>query len=201
VNIVRKKIWGKLFPNQRRKDFFMAGNKHYSAFEIGEWSYGSPVVLYANEKATLKVGRFCSFARNVTILLGGEHNIDWVTTYPFSAILDEAKAFPGHPLTRGDVTIGNDVWVARDSLIMSGITIGDGAVIGAASIIRQNVAPYSIVGGNPARHLRFRFSPEQIESLQRIAWWNWPIERVIEALPLLLGPNIQDFVSKYDSSQ
>jgi acetyltransferase-like isoleucine patch superfamily enzyme len=130
-------------------------------------------------------------------LLGGEHNIDWVTTYLFSEILDQAKGFTGHPTTRGNIVIGNDVWIGRDCLILSGVKIEDGAIIGAGSVVRQNVSPYSIVGGNPARHLRFRFSAEQIEALQNIAWWNWPLDKVVEALPLLLAPDIEGFISKY----
>jgi acetyltransferase-like isoleucine patch superfamily enzyme len=175
----------------------MADNEAYAAYEIGQWTYGKPIVEFPSSRATLKIGRFCSIADSVRILLGGEHNVHWVTTYPFNVVWPEAQSFTGHPATRGGVSIGNDVWIGRDSVIMSGCQIGNGAVIGAGSIVRQNVFPYSIVAGNPARHLRFRFSAEQIEALEQIAWWNWPIEKIIAALPLLLGPDIQQFISKY----
>lgn len=127
------------------------------------------------EGAQLKIGNFCSIASNITVLLGGNHRTDWVTTYPFG----HCKNFPdvapvkGHPKTNGNVVIGNDVWIGSGATIMSGVTIGDGAVIAANSHVVKDVAPYSIVGGNPAKHIKFRFTEEQIKSLLQIQWWNW----------------------------
>jgi hypothetical protein len=128
------------------------------------------------------------------ILLGGEHRIDWVTTYPFSKLWPEAKTRTGHPKTKGDVVIGNDVWVGRSVTILSGVCLGDGCVVGAGSVVSKSVPPYAIAAGNPARVVRRRFEPEVIGQLQRIAWWNWEHSKVVEALPLLLSPDIAKFL-------
>lgn len=179
------------------KPQFMSKNRRFSEHEIGEWTYGNPRVLSWDEGAKLRIGRFCSIAQDVTILLGGEHRVDWVTTYPFSALFPEAERFPGHPLSKGDVTIGNDVWIGTEALILSGVEIGNGAVIAARSVVTKTVEPYSIVGGNPVRHIKFRFGDSQIRDLQAIAWWNWPLPKVKEAWPFLLSPDIDEFISRY----
>lgn len=174
---------------------FMAGNRRYSRYQVGEWTYGDPAIHSWNEDAKLRIGKYCSIAVEVEILLGGEHNIRRVTTYPFSEVFAEARGIPGHPISKGDVTIGNDVWIGRGALILSGVTIGNGAVIGANSVVSRDVSPYSVVAGNPARHVKWRFEPHVIEQLERTAWWNWPHERVVEALPLLLSEDIEAFLS------
>lgn len=173
----------------------------YADFEIGDGTYGKPAVLRWNEGTTLKIGRYCSIAKGVTISLGGEHRTDWVTTYPFPAIAPEAAQIPGHPRSKGDVVIGNDVWIGHEALILSGVTIGDGAVIGARAVVAKNVAPYSIVAGNPGRHVRFRFDDDTIARLQAIRWWDWPRERIIEALPLLLSPDLDAFLQHYGKTE
>jgi virginiamycin A acetyltransferase len=198
IRATLKRVVRKLRARRPARPSFMAEDVQYADFEVGEWTYGKPTVFYGGGSATLKIGRFCSIARHVTILLGGEHNVNWVTTYPFPEVFDEARGFTGHPASRGSVVIGNDVWIGRDTLILSGVTIGDGAVIGAGSLVRKDVQPYAIVYGNPAQHSRFRFSASQIEALQRIAWWDWPLPRIVEALPLLLAPDIDAFIARYD---
>lgn len=176
---------------------FINQNPAYQQYQVGDWSYGMPNVLSWGEKATLTIGKFCSFAYNVSIMLGGEHNVDWVTTYPFNPLFAGASSFLGHPKTKGDVTIGNDVWIGYDSLILSGITIGNGAVIAARSIVTKDVPAYAIVGGNPSRVIRHRFSPTLIDDLQRIAWWDWPLEKITAAWPLLLSNQIEEFIRTY----
>ena len=147
----------------------------------GKWTYGQPTILYANNNAKLVIGNFCSIADRVVIYLGGNHRTDWVTTYPFGhAHPDKFNKFngEGHPSTKGDVIIGNDVWISANVTIMSGITIGDGAVIAHNSHVVKNIEPYSLVGGNPAKLIRYRFSEEQIKNLLEIKWWNWPDEKI-----------------------
>lgn len=176
---------------------FTKDNDRYSAFEVGDWTYGDPNVVSFPNCSKLKIGRYCSIAGGVTIFLGGEHRLDWITTYPFSALTSEGKSIEGHPQTKGDVIIGNDVWIGQEAFILSGVVIGDGAVIGARSVVTNDIPPYSVVAGNPARVIRERFPELVIKDLLRIAWWNWPEDRIRQAIPDLLSADIESFVAKY----
>ncbi len=167
----------------------------YPQYEIGKGTYGSPEILSWNEGATLRIGAFCSIAAGVKILLGGEHRVDWVTTYPFSMLWKKGHHITGHPKTKGDVIIGNDVWIGSEAVIMSGVKIGDGAVIGIRSVVTKDVAPYAIVAGNPARLIRKRFDDATIQHLLELKWWNWTNERIEEMLPLLLSSDLDAFIT------
>lgn len=172
-------------------------NSQYAGFSIGDWTYGRPIIYRWDDKTMLRIGKFCSIADGVRIILGGEHRSDWVTTYPFSVFFESAKDVKGHPATKGDVTIGNDVWIGSQAIILSGITIGDGAIIGAGSVVSRDVAPYSIVAGNPAKPIRLRFDESKIDALLKIAWWNWPLTKVETALPILYSGHVQLFIDHY----
>lgn len=160
-------------------------------YEIGEHTYGVPRVVFPDGK--LKIGKFCSLAWDVTIFLGGNHRVDWIATYPFPSSHDKwpnARGVEKFLTTRGDVIIGNDVWIGSDVIILSGVTIGDGAVIGVGSVVTSDVPPYSIVGGNPAKVIRKRFSDEAIEKLLKIKWWDWPSEKINENVHILMSGDI-----------
>lgn len=159
-------------------------------FSVGRCTYGEPFIPDFGDKATLRVGAFCSFAGNVTIILGGNHRVDWITTFPFMLHWDCARDVKGHPATKGDVVIGNDVWIGYRAMILSGVRVGNGAVIGAEAVVAKDVPPYGIVVGNPARLVRKRFSDEQIATLERIAWWDWSDAKIEKAMPLLLSGDI-----------
>ncbi|MFL6466528.1 MAG: CatB-related O-acetyltransferase [Pyrinomonadaceae bacterium] len=178
----------------------MRGNPDYQRHEIGDWTYGTPQIYRWNDDTKLRIGKFCSIAAEVMIILGGEHRLDWVTTYPFNVVFERASQFTGHPAAKGDINIGNDVWIGTRSTILSGVKIGDGAVIAAGSLVTRSVDPYSIVGGNPARHIRFRFDSKTIEALGEIAWWNWNIDKIEENWNLLLAPDISEFIERHLSS-
>ena len=164
---------------------------------FGKYTYGTPNIHWANNDAKLVVGNFCSIAGNVIIYLGGNHRTDWVTTYPFGNIhkniFDNFNGI-GHPATKGDVIIGNDVWIGSNVTIMSGVTIGDGSVIANNSHVVKNVEPYSLVGGNPAKLIKYRFTQEQIEQLLEIKWWYWNDEKINNFTPLLCNNNIDEFI-------
>ena len=162
------------------------------AISIGDCSYGAPRILSFDLGAKLSIGKFCSIAEEVQILLCSDHNVNWVSTYPFGEIFGQGT--PGHPKTKGDIIIGNDVWIGRGAMILSGVTIGDGAVIGARTVVAKDVSPYAIVVGNPAICIKFRFTYEQIKSLLKIRWWDWNYEKISRFVPLLEGDNIDKFI-------
>lgn len=165
---------------------------------VGRYTYGNPKVMIWAECERVEVGSFCSIAESVTIFGGGEHNHHWVTTYPLRIALNDPMANKdGHPATKGVTRIGHDVWIGYGATIMSGVKIGDGAVIGAESVVTQNVPPYAIYAGNPAILKKMRFNPESINHLQQIQWWQWPIEKIRENLDLLCGSDINFFIKKH----
>ena len=173
---------------------------NYTKYTVGKYTYGAPIVKDWHQGTTLKIGNFCSIAENVTILLGGNHPIDWVSSFPFGAIFEEFRdAGSKYPekISKGDVTIGNDVWIGLNVTILSGITIGDGAVIAANAVVTKNVEPYAIVGGNPAKLIRKRFSDDAISKLLAIKWWDWEIDRIKDSLELMLSENIDLFIDRY----
>ncbi len=172
---------------------FTRQQRAYRHYAIGAHTYGSPRVLSWDETTSLAIGRYCSIARGVTIALGGEHRSDWVTTYPFGEFWPEAAGIEGHPRSRGDVVIGNDVWIGLDALILSGVTIGDGAVIGARAVVTKDVPPYAVVAGNPAQVVKYRFDDETIARLLAIRWWDWPEAKVREHLSALMSPDVAAF--------
>ncbi|OUC11741.1 MAG: chloramphenicol acetyltransferase [Alkalinema sp. CACIAM 70d] len=170
---------------------------------VGDYSYyDDPVdpegfernVLYNYGIDQLIIGKFCAIATGVKFIMNGaNHKLDSISTYPFpifgqgwEAYLEEMLNLP----SRGDTVIGNDVWIGYEAVIMPGVQIGDGAIVGAKSVVTKNVPPYTIVGGNPARPIRQRFSDAEVAKLLEIRWWDWDIETITQALPLLLSQQI-----------
>lgn len=163
---------------------------------IGEYSYGVPTVI-GTGRYRVDVGKFCSLSDNLVIIIDGNHRVDWISTFPLGEVIEDIPRNPGHPVGKGDMKIGNDVWIGMDVLILPGVQIGDGAVVGAGSVVTKNVDDYEIVGGNPARHIRYRFSDDQITNLKRIAWWNWPLEKIQQNAELIQSSNIDEFIQKF----
>jgi acetyltransferase-like isoleucine patch superfamily enzyme len=164
---------------------------------IGDYSYGAPSLWYIGLGLRFICGKYCSFGPDVTVMLASNHRHDWATTYPFPGFLGEwpaAAGMTGHVAGKGDVVVGNDVWVGFGAMLGSGVHVGDGAVIAARSVVVKDVPPYAIVGGNPARVIRYRFDEPTIGALLRLRWWDWPRERVEANLPLLLSPDISTFI-------
>lgn len=131
----------------------------------------------------LLIGKFCSIACGVKFLFNSaNHTQISLSTYPFPIFFEEwdlnVRDVPVAWDNKGDIVIGNDVWIGYEALIMSGVTIGDGAVIGSRTIITKDVAPYTIIGGAPAKVIRKRFSDHVISELLRMKWWNWPADRI-----------------------
>jgi acetyltransferase-like isoleucine patch superfamily enzyme len=166
---------------------------------LGAHTYGDPaVVVYPGDTAKVRIGKYCAIADGAEFMVGGNHVIEWVTSYPLRAMYGLPGAFEdGVPATKGDIAVGNDVWIGSDALILSGVTVGDGAVIAAAAVVTSDVRPYAIVGGNPAREIRRRFGDDEVAQLQRIAWWEWPDETVKERVAELNNPDLGDFLRRY----
>ena len=165
----------------------------------GKYTYGRANTHWGGPNAKLTVGNFCSIGNHCNIYLGGNHRIDWVTTFPFGHISQEVfNNFDGqgHPSTKGDVIIGNDVWIGDNVTIMSGVTIGDGVVIANNSHVVKNVEPYNVIGGNPAKVIKKRFTDTQIQKLMKIQWWFWDDSKIHHFTRFLCNHNIDYFIEK-----
>jgi acetyltransferase-like isoleucine patch superfamily enzyme len=169
--------------------------REYPDFSIGIGSYGLPIVHDWKEGTTLRIGAYTSIAEQVEIFLGGHHRTEWVTTYPFPAMVEEAKGVEGYAFSRGDVSIGSDVWLCTNAVILSGVTVGHGAVVAAGAVVGRDVQPYSVVAGNPARHIRWRFPEDICAALLASAWWDWPESEVRQISPLLCSARIDEFLA------
>lgn len=164
--------------------------------EVGEYTYGFKNIKqnFQHKDAKLIIGKYCSIANNVNVWLGGNHNVDYISTYPFGLVhMDKFKfRCPNQPSTNGNVTIGNDVWIGANVTIMSGVNIGDGAVLANNSHVVKDIEPYSLVGGNPAKEIRKRFNGGDIEFLLRFKWWDLPVEKINDISMLLCSSNINE---------
>lgn len=184
----------KILQNKCRIDQAMWKN---DLIEVGEFTYGRPIVLQWDKHTRLKIGKFCSIGANVQIYLGGEHHTEWITTYPFDVLMGEAET-----PSKGNVTIGNDVWLGNNVTILSGVTIGDGAVIGNGAVVTKDVPEYEIVGGVPAKFITYRTVAHNIKWWHELKWWDWPLEKIAEAVPLLISENVYeliDFDGRYNN--
>jgi chloramphenicol O-acetyltransferase type B len=168
--------------------------KKYPHYELGAGTYGLPHV-HAADGIALRIGSYCSIASGVQIFLGNHHRMDWVSSYPFPAFFEEARNIPDFETSRGNVTIGSDVWLCENCVILSGITIGHGAVVGTGSVVTRDVEPYAVVAGNPARTIRYRFDTMTRQSLVDTAWWNWPESEIRSIVRLLCSDQVDQLLS------
>jgi len=163
---------------------------------MGDFSYVYPAkILSWRTDDKLVIGKFCMFGHDVIILSGGEHDLSKVTCYPIRRVFHKMSGNVDSS-SKGQITIGNDVWVGAGAIILSGVNIGDGAIVAAGAVVTKDVPAYSIVGGNPAKVIRFRFSEDQIEKLLSIGWWNWSEEKIKKNIDAFSG-TIEDFIEKF----
>lgn len=143
----------------------------------------------------LIIGKFCAIAKGVQFIMNGaNHSMAGFSTYPFYIFGNgwEASQPQDNELSyKGDTVIGNDVWMGYQALIMPGIKIGNGAIISSRSVVTSDVPAYSIVGGNPARVIRQRFNDETISTLEKLAWWDWPVEKITQNLPAIISADLE----------
>ncbi|KOV84416.1 acetyltransferase [Nocardia sp. NRRL S-836] len=170
--------------------------------EVGEYTYyDDPLhakefehrnVLYNFGPEKLVIGRYCALAEGVRFIMsGGNHNMAGVSTFPFTIFggawgektLDLALGAP----SRGDTVVGNDVWIGYSAVIMPGVRIGNGAIVAAGAVVVSDVPAYAVVGGNPAKVVKMRYGVEEVEVLERVAWWEWPVEKVTEHVRVIMA--------------
>jgi acetyltransferase-like isoleucine patch superfamily enzyme len=162
--------------------------------KIGEGTYSGRVYVgIYDSKALLKVGKYCSIAGDISFILGGNHNKGWATTYPFPAFWKEASHIKTtRIMINNGIKIGNDVWIGHGCTILSGTRIGSGAIVGAGSVLpADGYPPYSIIVGNPAKVVGYRFSQDVIDKLLGLRWWDWGEERIRENVGLLCSEDVQ----------
>ena len=145
----------------------------------------------------LIIGKYCSIACGAAFLFNAaNHALGSLSTYPFPIFFEEwgtdAGAVADAWDNRGDIVVGNDVWIGYEAVVMAGVTIGDGAIVASRAVVTCDVPPYAIVGGVPAKVIKYRFDPATVESLLRIKWWEWPAERIRRALPLIRGGKAEE---------
>ncbi len=144
----------------------------------------------------LIIGKFCSIACGAKFIFNcANHTLKSLSTYMFPLFFEEWDLPKSEVATawdnKGDIVIGNDVWIGYDAVIMAGVTIGDGAIIGTRAVVVKDVEPYSIVGGIPAKEIRKRFSPDIIARLRKLQWWNWPPEKIQSIIQYIQNGNIE----------
>lgn len=154
---------------------------------------------YPINQDRLIIGKFCSIACGAKFLFNSaNHTLKSLSSYTFPLFFEEwgldKKNVASAWDNKGDIIIGNDVWIGYEAVIMAGVHIGDGAVIAARAVVTKDVPPYTIVGGTPARKIRIRFEEETIARLQQIQWWNWPVEKIRQSLPYIMDGTVDRLI-------
>lgn len=179
-----------LAPGDPRQRVILAGPSWptFRTFDIHPETAGEAVTM----------GRYSGMHATATILHSDQHHADWVSAFGGYLVDGEWKLAENAIFNNGPVVIGSDVWIGFEALILSGVTIGDGAAIGARTTVRRSIQPYEIVAGNPARHLGFRFEEPIREALLRIKWWDWPDEKVAAHKDQIHSADATGFVERHD---
>ncbi|MCL4134915.1 UNVERIFIED_CONTAM: hypothetical protein GTU68_027060 [Idotea baltica] len=176
--------------------------------EVGDYTYYDDFEDVYNFEKNVKylfdfigdkliIGKFCMIASDVTFIMNGANHLsEAISTYPFAIFGEdwsaamEGKNYP----SKGNTRIENDVWIGYGATIMPGVTIGNGAIIASQSVVSKDVKPYTIVGGNPAKEIRKRFSDSEIRTLLDLSWWDWPIEKITRRVKDLTGNGISQLL-------
>ncbi|MGF1628949.1 MAG: CatB-related O-acetyltransferase [Kiloniellaceae bacterium] len=177
----------------------VGAHSYYHDFQLRD-DYAATIApyLFAFSRERLVIGKFVQIAHGVRFITSSaNHRMDGFSTYPFWNFMmtpqtsnDEIKSVLDTLSDKGDTVIGNDVWLGMDAMVMPGVTIGDGAIVSARAVVVKDVAPYTIVGGNPARALKQRFPQPVIEALMEIRWWDWPLDKIEANLDVIQGADL-----------
>jgi lipopolysaccharide transport system ATP-binding protein len=144
------------------------------------------------------VGKYTGIHYSTVVIIGGQHHLEWVGTLHAHVEDGDWVTAPDSIGTKGPVVIGNDVFIGYEAVITSGVTIADGAVVAARSVVARSVEPYSVVAGNPAKHIKYRFDEPTREALLRIKWWDWSTEKVAQHKDQINSPDVEGFVARHD---
>lgn len=203
------------FENQFSSQLLHETVNHIN-IDIGKFSYYSgyhhkhdfvECVRYLHDKRKdvdrLIIGSYCSIGSGAVFMMAGNqgHNMKWVSTFPFYFQANIFKSSKNGFERVGNTTIGNDVWIGSEAMIMPGITIGDGAIIAARAVVTKDVQPYAVVGGNPCSFIKSRFTNKEIEQLLIIKWWNWNEDKVKESMPLICSTDIEGLFKYWNENK
>lgn len=197
-----------IFPNEYKTSCFIKNVIKAPNIFVGDYTYyddendptgfekNNVLFNYPEFGDKLIIGKFCAIASGTKFIMGpANHRISSVTTYPFNVFGGAwSEHTPPHMSQlphKGDTIIGNDVWIGRESTIMPGVKIGDGAIIAAYSVVAKNVPPYTVFGGNPAELIKYRFDEELTGLLLKLRWWDMPPEILVDTLPILCDPDLE----------
>ena len=172
---------------------------------VGKWSYStSPLKIYRWNDSKIYIGNFCSIGPEVKIIIGGTHRIDWVSTaqinagtFNFNDNFLKAQKIKDFKNSIEDLHIENDVWIGAFSIIYSGVKLGNGSVVAAGSVVTKDVDPYTVVGGNPAKFIKKRFTTKQINFLNSSKWWELDDKKIDTLSKYLLNENVDLFIKKF----
>ncbi len=198
INFFESPFKGKIIKDHITNPNIIAGKySYYSGYYHGHSFDDCARYLMPdrNDIDKLIIGSFCSIGSGVSFIMAGNqgHQHSWISSFPFFYMPEVEifnKAIDGFE-NAGDTVVGNDVWIGTEAIIMSGVKIGDGAVIGSRSVVTKDVAPYTIIGGNPSKIIKSRFSEQHIKMLLEIKWWDWDEEKLSEAIPIICSNNIE----------
>jgi len=180
----------------------MMENIHLWHSDLGTYYDRDVNIISWSDEYHVHIGKYTSIGRDCNFFLHANHRPDWITTSsqlwgPVTPEIADMHMKMGHPACKGDIIVGNDVWIAPKGTIMSGVKIGIGYIIGAGFTVTKDVPPYSIVAGNPAKFIKFRFTEEQIESLLQISWWDWTEDRIKSEAMTMWSDNINELIEQH----
>ena len=199
---------GKSLKEQVKNPNIIVGVHSYYSGYYHKHSFDDCARYLVSDRTTdvdkLIIGNYCSIGSGAVFMMAGNqgHNNKWVSTFPFFYIDNDIFTDAIDAYERvGDTLIGNDVWIGSEAIVMAGVSIGDGAVIASRAVVTKDVAPYSIVGSNPAKHIRFRFSATEIEMLLEMKWWEWDDEILKKSMNLMCSSDIKGLYTYWKTTK